>query len=37
MVQEDIITSLKFDPTGQYISLGDNAGRVILFKATDLT
>lgn len=30
--EEDIVTALKFDPTGKYIAVGDKAGRVIVFK-----
>lgn len=28
---EDIISSVKFDQTGKYLSLGDRAGRLIIF------
>jgi len=30
--EEDIITELKFDKTGDYIALGDTAGRIIMFE-----
>jgi len=29
---EDIITSISFDKTGKYLSLGDKAGRLIIFE-----
>ena len=32
---EDIITSLEFDQTGQYIALGDKAGRLIIFEENE--
>jgi len=32
---EDIITSLEYDPTGKFISLGDRAGRLIIFDAAE--
>jgi serine/threonine-protein phosphatase 2A regulatory subunit B len=31
MHDEDIITALEFDTTGKYLSLGDQAGRLIIF------
>lgn len=31
-MQEDIISVLKYDTTGRYLALGDNAGRVIIFQ-----
>jgi hypothetical protein len=33
--EEDIVTSLKFDNTGNYICIGDKAGRLILFKSDE--
>jgi hypothetical protein len=30
--EEDRISALIFDPSGTYLSLGDNDGRLILFK-----
>lgn len=30
--EDDVITALQFDKTGQYLSLGDNAGRIIIFN-----
>lgn len=31
ILQDDIISALKFDPTGNYIAVGDKAGRIIIF------
>ena len=33
ILQDDIITSVKFDSEGKMIALGDKAGRIIIFKA----
>ena len=30
--EEDLISSIAFDRTGKYVTLGDNAGRLILFE-----
>jgi hypothetical protein len=30
--EEDIISRLQYDPTGRYLCLGDNAGRIIIFQ-----
>lgn len=32
VIEEDIISSLKYDQTGQHLALGDHAGRIIIFK-----
>lgn len=32
---EDIITAIEFDTTGKYISLGDQAGRLIIFDQSE--
>lgn len=32
-MEEDVITSLRFDQTGNYLAVGDKAGRVIVFEA----
>ncbi len=32
ILEEDIISVLKYDNTGRYLALGDNAGRVIVFQ-----
>lgn len=32
---EDIITAIEFDPTGKYLSLGDKAGRLIIFDSSN--
>ena len=32
----DILTSLSFDRTGEYLAVGDRGGRVIVFRYTDL-
>lgn len=32
IVDEDIITKIKFDPTGNFVALGDKAGRIIVFN-----
>jgi serine/threonine-protein phosphatase 2A regulatory subunit B len=29
---EDVITAMAFNKTGDYITLGDNAGRLIVFQ-----
>lgn len=29
--EEDIISAVRFDQTGKYLSLGDRAGRLIIF------
>jgi len=31
-MEEDIISVMRFDNTGKYISLGDRAGRIIIFE-----
>ena len=30
--EEDTISAIAFDKTGRYLTLGDNAGRLILFE-----
>lgn len=35
ILEEDIISSIKFDSTGQYLSVGDRAGRIIIFKSEE--
>jgi serine/threonine-protein phosphatase 2A regulatory subunit B len=30
--EEDIISAIQFDQTGHYLSLGDRAGRLIVFE-----
>lgn len=35
--EEDIISSIKFDPTGKFLALGDHAGRVIIFETPEST
>ena len=32
VLEEDIITALKYDSTGHHLALGDHAGRIIVFK-----
>ena len=32
----DILTSMTFDYTGEYLAVGDKGGRVIVFRFTDL-
>jgi hypothetical protein len=32
-LEEDIISTLKYDPSGRYLALGDHAGRVIIFSS----
>ena len=32
VTEQDMLTSLKFDKTGDYLALGDKAGRVIIFQ-----
>lgn len=34
--ETDILTSLCFDPSGEYLAVGDKGGRVIVFRHTDL-
>jgi hypothetical protein len=36
-IEEDNISALKFDHSGELLALGDKAGRLIVFKATDST
>jgi serine/threonine-protein phosphatase 2A regulatory subunit B len=31
IMEEDIISSMKFDKSGKFLALGDKAGRVIIF------
>lgn len=33
VAEEDIISAVEFDQTGKYLSLGDRAGRLIIFDA----
>ncbi len=33
IMEEDIISVIKFDQTGKFLSLGDKAGRIIVFEA----
>ena len=35
MLDEDIINSLKFDHSGNYLAVGDRAGRVIVFEGKE--
>ena len=32
VAEEDVISAMAFDPTGNYIALGDKAGRLIVFE-----
>lgn len=32
---EDVISAMAFDPTGNFIALGDKAGRLIVFERSD--
>ena len=34
--EEDIISAISFDKSGNYISLGDRAGRLIIFELSDI-
>jgi hypothetical protein len=36
VLDEDIISRLKYDPTGKYLCLGDNAGRIIIFQVSEV-
>lgn len=36
VADEDIISAMAFDPSGNYIALGDKAGRLIIFDKGDL-
>jgi serine/threonine-protein phosphatase 2A regulatory subunit B len=35
IVEEDIISKLRFDPSGNYLAVGDKAGRVIVFETKE--
>jgi serine/threonine-protein phosphatase 2A regulatory subunit B len=35
IMEEDIISSIKFDKSGKFLALGDKAGRVIIFECPD--
>ena len=32
----DVLTDLKFDKTGEYLAVGDNDGRIIIFRHATL-
>lgn len=32
VAEEDVISAVEFDQSGKYLSLGDNAGRLIIFN-----
>ena len=32
ILEEDVISQLKYDRQGHHLALGDNAGRIIIFK-----
>ena len=34
--KSDILSSITYDKTGNYLAVGDNGGRVIIFKYIDL-
>ncbi len=34
-MEEDIITFIKFDSSGNYLAVGDKAGRIIVFASLD--
>lgn len=34
-MEEDIISIIKFDNSGKFLSLGDKAGRIIVFEALE--
>lgn len=36
VADEDIISAVEFDQTGRYLSLGDRAGRLIIFNLPQL-
>jgi serine/threonine-protein phosphatase 2A regulatory subunit B len=36
-MEEDIISVISFDDSGKYISLGDRAGRIIIFENPEST
>lgn len=36
MVEEDIISAISFDLTGNFLSLGDRAGRLIVFEKGEM-
>lgn len=35
VLEEDIITAIKFDKEGRFIALSDKAGRVIIFQSPE--
>jgi serine/threonine-protein phosphatase 2A regulatory subunit B len=35
VADEDVISAMAFDPSGNYIALGDKAGRLIVFERSD--
>jgi hypothetical protein len=35
MIKADIISSVEFDHTGDYLATGDKGGRVVLFERND--
>lgn len=37
ILEEDIISAMKFDKSGKFLALGDKAGRVIIFECPDFS
>lgn len=37
VADEDVISAMAFDPSGNFIALGDKAGRLIVFERLDGT
>lgn len=35
VAEDDVISAMAFDPSGNYIALGDKAGRLIVFERSD--
>ena len=35
ILEEDIISAMKFDKSGKFLALGDKAGRIIIFECPD--
>ena len=35
ILEEDVINTLAFDPSGNFLAVGDKAGRVIVFEAKE--
>ena len=36
MTESDVLTSMAYDKSGEYLAVGDKGGRVIIFRYMDL-